>query len=62
MRDMKLAQRRKRLTLAKFKYLKEQPKKPEGALATFMKNKFNEARRKHPEKKGFELKNVLTEM
>jgi len=59
LRKLRIAQRTKRVTVAKFKYLKELPKKPDSALKTYMIKNLASVKAAHPELKGFELRKAL---
>jgi len=60
-RKYRQAQRLKNVTLAKFKYLKEMPKKPSGPLKSFMVSNLAAVKAQNPELKGFDIKKALEE-
>jgi len=59
LRKLRTAQRTKRVTEAKFKYLKGQPKKPASALKKFMLSNLAAVKKEQPMLKGFEIRQVL---
>jgi len=60
-RDTKTAQRKRTMLGAKLKFLKDQPKKPNGAIMDYMKASAAQVKREHVGEplKGFELKKKL---
>lgn len=60
-RDLRSAQRRKKVTIAKFKWLKDQPKKPKAAVFGFMEAKRSDVQREFPDLKGKALNPKLME-
>merc|ERR1712136_710463 len=55
-REVKTAQRRRRVIKAKNAYLKEMPKKPASAVSLWVKENYAKLKRENPLLKGFELK------
>jgi len=58
-RDLRSAQRRRRILGARLKYLTDMPKKPRAAVVVWMKEKAPQVKRENPDAKGFELRKIL---
>mmetsp|Transcript_130962 Transcript_130962/g.292942 ORF Transcript_130962/g.292942 Transcript_130962/m.292942 type:complete len:795 (+) Transcript_130962:90-2474(+) len=58
-KTLKMTRRRRTMTMAKFKFLKEMPKKPPGAFTVFAKQNLKAVKAAAPDLKGPELKKAL---
>merc|ERR1711871_1531722 len=61
-KDLSLAQRRRRTVMAKSKYLDGLPKKPPAAISAWMSKNAKKVQKDNADKKGFEIKEILTNM
>lgn len=60
-RSTSVALRSRKVIHAKFTYLKDMPKKPIGALQTYLEKNFKSQKAANPEAKGFEIRKKLTD-
>mmetsp|Transcript_28063 Transcript_28063/g.60928 ORF Transcript_28063/g.60928 Transcript_28063/m.60928 type:complete len:1274 (-) Transcript_28063:360-4181(-) len=60
-RSVARAQKNKKITVAKFTYLKDMPKKPPNAFRIFNDKKGKEIKKENPDVKGFEIFKVVKE-